>query len=77
MATPTASPIPDDLFTLTDLVELLRPTPYPVSRDTIDRWIADRGIQAYRFGVKGAKRYSLTAVLLAQRDAAARRRRRT
>jgi len=78
VATPTlASPIPDDLFTLADLVELLRPTPYPVSRDTIDRWITERGIQGYRLGGRGAKRYSFTAVLMAQRDVAARRRRRT
>jgi len=77
VATPTASPIPDDLFTVDALFELLRPTPYPVSRQTIERWIAHRGIQGYQLGGKGAKRYSFSAVLMAQRDVAARRRRRT
>lgn len=76
MATPTLAPIPDDLCTVAELVELLRPTPYPASRQTIERWIAHLGIQGYSLGGKG-KRYSFTAVLLAQRDAAARRRRRT
>jgi hypothetical protein len=77
VATPTLAPqpIPDDLFPLTDLVELLRPTPHPATRSTIERWIADYGIQGYRLG--GKKRYSFTAVMKAQRDVAARRRRRT
>jgi hypothetical protein len=78
VATPTlaSQPIPDDLFTVADLVELLRPTPYPATRSTIERWIASNGIQAYRLG-RGAQRYSYTAVMMAQRDAAARQRRRT
>lgn len=79
MATPTlaSQPIPDDLFPVAVLVELLRPTPHPASRATIERWMADRGVEGYRLGGRGAKRYSFTAVLMAQRDVAARRRRRT
>lgn len=64
-----ATPLPAsaaDLVTTKEIVELLRPTPYPVSESTIRRWIKRYRIPVVRRGL--VNMVSFTDILEAQRD---------
>ena len=75
MATPTVRPqsIPDDLVTLTETIELLKPTPHPVKhKSKLERWIARYHIRVFRTS-SGVVQVSFSDMLMAQRDEAIRR----
>jgi hypothetical protein len=61
------APLADvDLVSLSEAVDLLKGTPYPVSESTIRRWLKRRGLQTVR--VRGRVCASYSDILEAQRD---------
>ncbi|PBC72333.1 hypothetical protein SAMN05216511_7286 [Streptomyces sp. KS_16] len=68
MATPLPAVDAADLVTLKEIVQLLRPTPHPVSETKVRRWIKRYGIPVARR--RGRDYVSFTDILEAQRDEA-------
>ncbi|MEW1754152.1 hypothetical protein [Streptomyces angustmyceticus] len=70
MATPLPAADAADLVTTKEIVQLLKPTPYPASESTVRRWIKRYRIAVVRRGL--ANCVSFTDILEAQRDEAER-----